>query len=122
MNVSESTISTISTKNKNILNFYNEHPDIDFDDSVLAMINMLKLGINKKPTYYQKHETNEILNDPIFLQKSMLNIDNYENHDLEIILNKNYPTSNITRNMMPNLFYDFMLVRENKQKLIISSK
>ena len=59
MNVSESTISTISTKNKNILNFYNEHPDIDFDDSVLAMINMLKLGINKKPTYYQKHETND---------------------------------------------------------------
>ena len=43
-------------------------------------------------------------------------------NDLEVILNKINPTSNIIHNMQTDFFYDFMLMRENKQKIIVESK
>jgi len=125
MNFSE---NSISTKNPQIINFYTEHPDINFDDSVISLIQMLKIAKeltqpHPKPNFFQ-NQKQDSQNDYNSLHKNILNIENGEKRDseLEIILNKNYPTSNISRNTTKNVFYDFMLIRENKQKLIISSK
>lgn len=123
---------TLSTNNVLITNFYYENPQVNFEEANLLTISILKMSnnfINKNYNLQEKlmeYDENNIQN----IQKSLYNVNNlnnvnnYEkdNWDLEITLNQNYPTADISRNIDYNLFYDVMIEREKKQKIIISSK
>ena len=112
----ESNESVLSTQNPLIISFYKENPLINFEDANIMMINIFKMsnGINMNSLQKQ-------ININIPLNIKQIQLENGEDQ-LEIILNKIIPTANIIRNMESENFYDFMLMRENKQKILIESK
>ena len=97
-------------KNK-IDDFYEKNKNINFEDVNILLINILELCINKNLSSENKIlQVNEVLKG--------LNGEN----DIEIILNKLNPTSNIVENVNSNLYYDFNVIREGKQNILINSK
>jgi len=107
----------LSVSNPYILSFYNENQNINFEEANLLIINILKICNDFKINSLYKHETienKENMHNQTQLEK--------DEDNLEVILNKINPTSNIMRNNKTDYFYDFMLMRENKQKIIVESK
>lgn len=122
----QSSESFLSTKNKMITSFYHENPHINFEENNLLMINILKMCNGIK---INNGTANSNSNGPSFLQTdytsgslSSLNNCVKGEDNLEIVLNKINPTSNIVRNMKTDHFYDFMITIEKKQKIIVESK
>ena len=106
------SFSVDSLKNDFIKNFYNDNQDINFEDANILFIQIFRMFDDLK-----KNKTTELINEKIdlsFLKKG--------EDELEIILNKINPTANILKNENSEFFYDFLLSRENKQKIIIESK
>lgn len=126
--------SSLSSNHPIITSFYNENPQISFEDANLLLVNIFKMcddfksgnnkNINNKnilfadnscKTFAHHKPSEEIVE---FVNKGKLGED-----ELEKILNKINPSANVTRNdQSSSLFYDFMIMRENKPKIIVESK
>lgn len=106
----------LSTVNPTITSFYKENNTIDFEEANMLLINILNLcnDFKTKSNHNTMNNNNKV---PENLTKGLQG-----ENDMEIILNQINPTGNIMRNSSTSHFYDFMLMRENKQKLLIESK
>jgi len=107
------THNILSINNPVISSFYKENKSIDFEEANLLLINIFNLCNDFKTK--SQPTISYTINPP---EITGLKCEN----NLEIILNQINPTGNIMRNTSSSHFYDFMLMRENKQKLLIESK
>jgi hypothetical protein len=108
-----------STNNNIISSFYNENPNINFEEANLLMINIFKL-VNNSKTNISYENINTL---PLELEKNViLNKGKIGEDTLEIILNKINPSANVILNNDNEYMYDFMIMRENKPKIIIENK
>jgi hypothetical protein len=107
--------TNFAINNKLITSFYNENKEINFEDANILLIDILKLI--KSSSFVNKN--------PLTAENNLLKIINkgkIGEEELEIIFNKINPTANILKNKDTLSFYDFMIMRENKPKIIIESK
>lgn len=110
---------TTSSKKKIIEDFYEKNKNINFEDVNILLINILELCINNNNN--PNPNTPNTCDNKISQVNQLLKGLHGEN-EIEIILNKLNPTSNVIRNPMSNLYYDFNIKQEGKQNILVNSK
>ena len=110
--------NTTSSKKKLIEDFYEKNKNINFEDVNILLINILKLCINDN----NNPNTNPNTSDNKIPQINQLLKGLNGENEIEIILNKLNPTSNVIRNPMSNVYYDFNIKQEGKQNILVNSK
>lgn len=110
--------SNILSKKKIIEDFYEKNKNINFEDVNILLINILKLCVNNN----NNPNTNPNTSDNKISQVNQLLKGLNGENEIEIILNKLNPTSNVIRNTISNVYYDFNIKQEEKQNILVNSK
>ena len=108
----------LSVKNIETIKFYNENPNINFEDVNAVIVHILQMAIKST-----NDTTSNVYTHQPYIQnvKTVKSVKNNKN-DVELILSKINPTANMVKNTTNDLFYDFMVTTENKHKILIANK
>lgn len=110
----------VELKNPQTVEFYNENPSFDFEEANVLLIKILK---NYKPIV--PIENTQIENIQIEPKNSIQNISQIippNTQNLEQLLNKISPTSEIMNNMNNEICGDYIVITPNKHNIIIENK
>ena len=105
-----------------VCNFYNDHPNIDFEEANILLVNIFKMcnDFSKKNPQQTQSNYGTVNGNELYTTK--IKGETGEN-SMEIILNDINPTAEIIHNdNHSNFFYDFSVKRENKKMILIESK
>ena len=117
--------TALSSNHPLITSFYTENPQISFENANLLLVNIFKMCDDFKNVHNKKISIDYKLNYNPDDTPSQTSVNNGKigEDSLEQILNKIHPSANVLRNeQSSSLFYDFMIMRENKPKIIVESK